>query len=83
MFFMPFNNVSNWLDIFQWNISQILTITEIQPQDAGQYTCRVIDVRNDAVVYEDAAEVNVIRAYIRYLLSTICHFVFSYNLLLY
>ena len=29
-------------------------------------------MRNDAVVYEDAAEVNVIRAYIRYLFSTIC-----------
>ena len=62
--------------MFHENISQILTITEIQPQDAGQYTCRVIDVRNDAVVYEDAAEVNVIRAYIRYLFSTICQLMY-------
>ena len=70
--------------MFHENISQILTITEIQPQDAGQYTCRVFDVRNDAVVYEDAAEVNVIRAYIIYLLLTICaSIVFSHKCSLY
>ena len=35
----------------------------MQTQDAGQYTCRVIDARNDAILYEDAAEVNVISKY--------------------
>ena len=40
-------------------------------------------MRNDAVVYEDAAEVNVIRAYIRYLFLTINPLIFSYKLLLY